>query len=164
MPFDHSFLSGGSDFSVFFKSFFYHFASSYQSILLGGVDVACQFFFFHAALLCYSMLLGKTTLPLFTPLGGAWFYLFIYIYFFQESLLSSLMFLPFQTSEKCHWITQSFLEGLISVYFSINSSINLHCSINPCFWKGVDVACHFFYRIGGWMLHHPALLCHCGIS
>ena len=70
MPFDHSFLSGGSDFSVFFKSFFYHFSSSYQSILLGGVDVACQFFFFHAALLCYSMLLGKTILPLFTPLGG----------------------------------------------------------------------------------------------
>ena len=28
------------------------------------------------------------------------------------------MFLPFQTAEKCHWITHSFLEGLISVFFN----------------------------------------------
>ena len=39
-------------------------------MLLGGVDVARQFFFFHAALLCYSMLLGKNYSTLFTPLGG----------------------------------------------------------------------------------------------
>ena len=25
---------------------------------------------------------------------------------------------------------------MISLYFLINPSINIHCSINPCFWKG----------------------------
>ena len=35
-----------------------------------GVDVACQFLFFHPALLCYPILLEKTTLPSCSPLIG----------------------------------------------------------------------------------------------
>ena len=38
----------------------------------------------------------------------------------------------------------SFLKGLVSLYFSIVSSIIVHCSIIPCFWEGVDVAYQTF--------------------
>ena len=58
-----------------------------------GWMLYAKLFFYHPALLCHSILLGKTTLPLFTPLGGDWFYIYIYIhiFFFQESLLSSFI-------------------------------------------------------------------------
>ena len=46
--------------------------------------------------------------------------------------------------EKCLSTTHSFLEGLNSLYFSVVSFIILHCSLNPCFWEGVDVACQTF--------------------
>ena len=52
--------------------------------------------------------------------------------------------LPFQISEECHSTTHSLLKGLSSLYFSILSSVILHCSINSCFWEGVDVACQTF--------------------
>ena len=54
---------------------------------------------------------------------------------------------------KFHSTIHSFLEGVISLYFSIVSSVIVHCSINPCFWERVDVACQFFF-------FHPALLCY----
>ena len=54
------------------------------------------------------------------------------------------MSLPFQISEECHSTTHSFLKGLSSLYFSILSSVILHCSINSCFWERVDVACQTF--------------------
>ena len=69
------------------------------------VDVTCQFFFFHPALLCYSMLLGENVIR---PVS-------------------------------------SLLKGLISLYFSMVSPIIFHCSINPCFWERVDVACQTFH-------------------
>ena len=46
--------------------------------------------------------------------------------------------------EKCHSTTHSFLKGLGSLCYSRVSSIILHCSISPCFWKGVHVACQTF--------------------
>ena len=75
-----------------------------------GWMLYAKLFFYHPALLCHSILLGKTTLPLFTPLGGDWFYIYIYTYFFLSRI----------------------------------SPIILHCSVNPCFWEGVDVACQTF--------------------
>ena len=59
----------------------------------------------------------------------------------------------FQTLRKFHSTIRSFLEGVISLYFSIVSSVIVHCSISPCFWERVDVACQFFF-------FHPALLCY----
>ena len=44
MPLDHSFLSGGIDFCVFLYIYFYQPSLFYQSMLLEGVDVACQTF------------------------------------------------------------------------------------------------------------------------
>ena len=58
-----------------------------------GCMLHAKLFFYRPALLCHSILLGKTTLPLFTPLGGDWFY----IYIFQESLLSSFIALSIHT-------------------------------------------------------------------
>ena len=46
--------------------------------------------------------------------------------------------------EKCLSTTRSFLKGLSSLRFSRISSIILHCSLNECFWEGVDVACQAF--------------------
>ena len=63
---------------------------------------------------------------------------------FQKSFLdsSTLHFSPIANFRKMPLI--SFLKGLILRYFSIVSSIILHCSINPCFWEGVAVACQTF--------------------
>ena len=68
----------------------------------------------------------------------------MHMYFFQESLLSSFMSLPFRISEESRSTTHAFLEGLTSRSFSLISSI-LHCSINPCFWEGLNVAGNRFY-------------------
>ena len=54
-PFDHSFLSKGIEFSVFFTSFIYHSSLLYQSMLCGGGGF-CTSIFFHPALLCHSIL------------------------------------------------------------------------------------------------------------
>ena len=57
IPFDHSFLSGGSDFSVFFNSFVCHCSLLYQSMLMGESGCcmsillfsSCIALLFHAA-------------------------------------------------------------------------------------------------------------------
>ena len=69
MPFDHSFLSKGTDFSVFFKSFFFHSSLLYQSMLLGGGGCwmsKCSFIILHCSV---SHTDRTNTLPLLTPLG-----------------------------------------------------------------------------------------------
>ena len=136
MPFDHSFLSGGHDFSVFFNSFFYYFSSSYQSSM--------SVLFFHAALLCYSMLLGKNYSTLIHSFGRR-LILYLYIDLFLSRISSIIPHVsPIPNFRKMP-LDHSFLSGGIdSMYFSINSSINLHCSNNPFFWEGVDVACQTF--------------------
>ena len=136
-----------------------------------------KLFFYHPALLCHSILLGKTTLPLFTPWGGDWFYIYIYIYtyfFFQESLLSSFIALSihafgrgwmfyaklffYHPTLPCHSILLGkttlplfillggdwFYKKIYIFFLSRISPIILHCSVNPCFWEGVDVACQTF--------------------
>ena len=58
-----------------------------------------KLFFFSSCIALSFHTTRKNSLPLFTPLGGDWFYIYIYIFFFQESLLSSFMPLSFQTLE-----------------------------------------------------------------
>ena len=155
MPFDHSFLSGGIDFCAFLNKSFYQHSLLYQSMLLGGVGCCMSnLFFYHPALLCHSIRLEKTTLPLFTPLGGDWFYISIYIHTFLSRIPSIILHASLIPNfRKCHSTIHFFLQGMISLYFSKVSSIIVHCPINPCFWEGVDVACQFLF-------FHPALLCY----
>ena len=91
---------------------------------------------------------------------------------FQKSFLDSsiLHFSPIANFRKMPLI--SFLKGLIFRYFSIVSSIILHCSINPCFWEGVAVACQTFlllsclalsFHAARDMLLYPLLLLREGI-
>ena len=155
MPFDHSFLSGGIDFCAFLNKSFYQHSLLYQSMLLGGVGCCMSnLFFYHPALLCHSIRLEKSTLPLFTPLGGDWFYISIYIHihFFQESLLSSFMPLSFQTLENAirpfisfcrEWFLCIFQKLLLSLFIALST--------------------HAFGR--GWMLHVNSFfsILHCSV-
>ena len=72
--------------------------------------------------------------------------LYLYIHTFL-SRISSIILHAFliPNFRKFHSTIHSFLEGVISLYFSIVSSVIVHCSINPCFWEGVDVACQTFH-------------------
>ena len=98
----------------------------------------------------------KTILPLFTPLGGGWFYIYIYIYiyFFQEYFLSPLIFLPFQTSEKCHWITH-FLSGGIDFCVFLNKFF-----YQPSLFYQSMLLGGGGYCMSNFSFIHPALLCH----
>ena len=110
-----------------------------------------SFIILHCSVIPYYW--EKTTLPLFTPLGrGDFICVYIYILFFQESLLPSVMSVLFHTFRKCHSTTHSILKGLSSLYFSIVSSIILHYSIKPCFWEG-----------GCCMSNFPFIILHCSV-
>ena len=80
--------------------------------------------------------------------------LYLYIHTFLSRIPSIILhafLIP--NFRKFHSTIHSFLEAVISLYFSIVSSVVVQCSINPCFWERVDVACQFFF-------FHPALLCY----
>ena len=70
----------------------------------------------------------------------------------QTFLLSSCIALSFHTTRKNYaTLIPPFGRGLILyiyiyTYFFLSriSPIILHCSVNPCFWEGVDVACQTF--------------------
>ena len=106
---------------ISFKNIFYHPSLLYQSMLWEGVDVTCQTFLlspcialsFHATRKNYPTLIHSFGMGLF----GFWknIYRYIYIDFFQQSLLLSFMSLPFQISEECHSTTHSLLNGWISL-------------------------------------------------
>ena len=90
----------------------------------------------------------------------------MYIHFFQESLLSSCIALSIHAFGGCMLHAKLFFYHpallchailLVKNYSTIIlpfgrgwfflsriSSIILPCSINPCFWEGVDVACQAF--------------------
>ena len=143
MPFYFSFLSKGTEFSVFFNSFFYHPSLPYQSMLLGG-GACCipsfSFIILHCSVIPYNQ--EKYTTHSFDR-GPNFIDIYIYISFknlvYHPSCLSHSTLL-----EKCLSTTRSFLKGLSSLRFSRISSIILHCSLNPCFWEGVDVTCQAF--------------------
>ena len=68
----------------------------------------------------------------------------IYLFFFQEFLLSFFMSVPFHICRKVPFDHSFLSEGIDFSVFSLVSSVILQCSINPCFWEGVDVACQTF--------------------
>ena len=77
-----------------------------------GAGVACQTFLLSS---CIAHFHEKITLPSFTLLGRDWFfykYLHMYIYFFQEYLLSSFMPVPVHTLRKAYLTIRSLLKRL----------------------------------------------------
>ena len=86
---------------IYFTSFFCYPSLLYQLMLLGGIGyfknkrlyffqesllssfMSVPFHRFRTMLLCHSILPGKTILFLFTPLKGNWFYIYIYMHYFQ---------------------------------------------------------------------------------
>ena len=99
---------------------------------------------------CIALLFHATRKKLFYPYSLLWEGVdFISIYTYTYISFKNIFYHPscfshFKLQKNAIGSLISFLEGLISVYFSINSSINFHGSINPCFWEGVDVACQTF--------------------
>ena len=68
-----------------------------------------------------------------------------FIYFPKSALDSSVLdFSPIPNLRKMSFNHSFLLKGLISLNFSINSSIIVPCSVNPCFWERVGVACQTF--------------------
>ena len=133
------------------------------------MDVACQAFLLSSCIVLSFHTTRKTILSLFTPLIGDWFYIYIYLSripiilhcsinpCFWEGvhvarptfLLSSCIALSPTLLEKTILPLFTLLGGdwflyIYIVLLSRNSSIILHCSINPCFWEGVDVAFQTF--------------------
>ena len=114
------------------KLFFYHPALPGHSILRKNYSTLIHPFgrglviyiyisfknLYHPALLCHSILLGKTILPLFTPLGGDWFYVYIYISFKNLFYHPSLLY-------------QSMILGGGACCIPNFSFIILHCSVIP---------------------------------
>ena len=115
----------------------------YLPMLLGGGGCCMPSFSFiilHCSVIPYF--LEKYITHSFDR-GPNFIYIYIYISF------KNLVYHPSCPShstllEKCHSTTHSFLQGLSSLCFSRISSIIFHCSLNPCFWEGVDVACPTF--------------------
>ena len=141
----------------FFQSLFYHPSLLYQSMLLGGGGCCMPNFSFIILHCSVSHTTRTNTLPFLTPLGGGWFYIHLYIHKFLSRIYSIILHVsPTPNLKKCHSTTDSFLKGLNSLYISIVSFIILHCSISPCFWEGVDVACQTFH-----LLSCIALSFHC---
>ena len=100
---------------------------------------------------CIALLFHATRKKLFYPYSLLWEGVdFISIYTYTYISFKNIFYHPscfshFKLQKNAIGSLISFLEGLISVYFSINSSINFHGSINPCFWEGVDVACQMLH-------------------
>ena len=85
---------GGIDYIYIysFKNIFYHPSLLYQPMLLGGGGCCMPNFSFIILHCSVSHPTRTNTLPLLTPLGGIDFMdIYIYLHFFQESLLSSFI-------------------------------------------------------------------------
>ena len=114
-----------------------------------------KLFFYHPALALSFHTTQKNYSTLIHSFGMGLFFqsIYIYIHFCQESLLSSFISLSFQTLKQCRLTIHFLSEGIdFSVFFN-SFFYHFHCSINPCFWEGVDVACKLFF-------YHPTLLCY----
>ena len=130
----------------------------------GGCMLHAKLFFYHPALLCHAILLVKNYSTIILPFGRGWFFLSrissiilpcsINPCFWegvdvacQAFLLSSLIALSFHTTGQTILPLFTPLGGDWFSFFSRVSSIILHCSINPCCWEGVDVACQTFHLL-----------------
>ena len=128
---------------MFFNSFFIILDLLYQPMLLGQGG-CCMSNFSFIILHCSVILLGKLVYP-YSPLwAGFDFICTINTYISFNNLFYHPSCHSHSKSEECHSTTHSFLKGLSSLCFSILSSVVLHCSINSCFWEGVDIACQTF--------------------
>ena len=122
MPLDHSFLSKGIEFSVFFKSFFFHSSLLYQSMLLGGGGCwmsKCSFIILHCSV---SHTDRTNTLPLLTPLGGDCF-LYIYIKYVHTFLSRISSIILHCSLNPCFWGGACSMPNF--------SFIIRHCSVMP---------------------------------
>ena len=106
------------------------------------MDIGCQSVLLSSCIALSFHTARENCSTLIDSFGrGLVVYIYVYIHFFQESLLSSFMSLPFHTFRKMPFDHSFLSKGLSSLYFSIVSSTILHCSISPCFWEGVDIGC-----------------------
>ena len=110
--------------------------------------------FFFSSCIALSFHTTRKNYPTLIHSFGRGLILYLYIHIFLSRIpfiiLHAFLIPNFR---KFHSTIHSFLEGVISRYFSIVPSIIFHRAINPCFWERVDVACQFFF-------FHPALLCY----
>ena len=152
MPFHHSFLSGGIDFSVFLNKFSYQPSLLYQSMLLGGGRCCMSNFSLSSCIALSFHTTRKNYSTLIHPFGRG-LILYLYIHTFLSRISSIILHASLIPSfRKFHSTIHSFLEGMISRYFSIVPSIIFHRAINPCFWEG-------------WMLHVNSsfFILHCSV-
>ena len=104
-----------------------------HSFLSKGIEFPAFFqnLFYHPSLLSQSMLLGG---------GGCCMPNFSFIILHCS--------VSHTTRKNYSTLIHAFGRGLVLYIYifllSRNSSIILHCSINPCFWEGVDVAFQTF--------------------
>ena len=89
VPFDHTFLSEGIEFSVVFKSFFYHSSLLYPPCFWEWVDVACQTCLLSSCIALSFHTTRKKQLYPYSLLGrGLILYIYIPIFF---STVSSII-------------------------------------------------------------------------
>ena len=121
-------------------------------------------FLYNPALPSHSILLGKTTLLLLTPLGGGLFYIYRCIHKFR-SIISSIILHVSPTPN--FWrmpFDHSFLsEGIVFSFVSLVSSVILHCSINSYFWEGIDYIWIYIY-IAIFLSRISSIILHCFIN
>ena len=173
MPFDHSFLSKGVGFSVFFNSFFYHPLLLYQSMLLGGGEVACQSFHLSSCIALPFHTTRKNSSALI--LSSLYFSVvaFVIVYcsinpcFWEGVRLHAKVFI-YHPVLLCHSILLGKIfypysllwEGIDFIHIYIYINFFQEFLLSPL----IALSIHAFGR--GWMLHaklffyHPALLCH----
>ena len=150
MPFDHSFLSEGIDFSTFFNQsflhrFFYHPSLLYQSMLWEGVAVACQAFLL---LSCIALSVHAARDMQFYPHSllreGIYFHISFRKCFLDSSILH---FSPIPNLRKMPF-DHSFLSGGIDfcIFQLFLHRFFYHPSLlyQSMLWEGVAVACQAF--------------------
>ena len=158
-PYPYSLLLGGDRFFQkyvhtysSFKNLFYHPSLLYQPMLLGG-DGCCLSDFSFIILHCSAIPYYSALIHSFG--GGGRFLKNIYIYFFEESLLSSFMFVPFHTFRKKPFDHPFLSKGIeFSVFF--NSFIYHSSLLYQSMLCGGGGFCMSNFSI----FFHPALLCH----
>ena len=129
-----------------------------------------KLFFYHPALLCHAILLGprEKLFYHYAPLWEGMVFSFQNLFYHPSLLYQSMLFqsmllgggrccmpsfsfiIPHCPIIPYYWTNYSTLIhpfGGDWFYFFLSrvSSIILHCSINPCCWEGVDVACQTFH-------------------
>ena len=99
------------------------------------MDVACQIFILSSCI-TLSFHTTRKNYPTLIHSFGRGLILYLYIHTFLSRIPSIILhafLIP--NFRKFHSTIHSFLEGVISLYFSKVSSVIFHRAINPCFWE-----------------------------